>query len=344
MDISSQELPHAILTRLKARKVLPGKDSKITRLSGDGSDRSFFRINFGNSSLMAVFPSSASAPDKALAEASSSFNIGIHLYNKGVPVPQVIDFDETDGLLVFEDLGDTLLQDLAVKHTDKEKLRQFYSETITQLIHMQFAGREEFNTDWCHDTPKYDSKLMITRESGYFLNSFCIGYLGLRDFSPELTSEFKKLAGNASSQPSDYFLHRDFQSRNVMIKDDRVRFIDFQGGRLGPLGYDLASLLLDPYAELDNLIREELFDQYLNLLESYGVNKEAFLQGYYPLSLQRSLQIIGAFAFLSQVKKNIYFRTYIKPAVISLNALLAKPSGEDYPCLRKLSVKCLSLI
>ena len=185
---------------------------------------------------------------------------------------------------------------------------------------------------------------MIARESKYFLNSFCTDCLGLEKFPTELTNEFNRLAGRASSQPADYFLHRDFQSRNIMLKDDRVRIIDFQGGMLGPLGYDLASLLLDPYAGLDDVMREELFDLYLNLLESYGVEKEDFLQGYFPLSLQRNLQIIGAFAFLSKVKQKVFFQTYIKPAVISLNALLAKPSGEDYPGLRKLAGKCLDLI
>jgi aminoglycoside/choline kinase family phosphotransferase len=185
---------------------------------------------------------------------------------------------------------------------------------------------------------------MLEKESGYFLQAFCRDLLGIKSFPDKLNDEFKLLAGRAARQPAVYFLHRDFQSRNLMVSDGKIRVIDFQGARLGPLGYDLASLLIDPYARLPEQLQHELLEHYLEHLCKYGLDDRAFVKDYPNLALQRNLQILGAYAFLGFQKNKKFFRQFILPAIFSLHQRLAQPGVKDYPQLRQLTDKTISLL
>ena len=126
-----------------------------------------------------------------------------------------------------------------------------------------------------------------------------------------------------------------------MIQQDRVCFIDYQAGRLGPLAYDLASLLIDPYAALPAPIQEELLEHYLDALTSLlPYDRAQFHQEYLLLALQRNLQILGAFAFLSQQRGKPFFRQYLSPALHSLHELLAKTDTAEYVYLKSVSCQC----
>jgi aminoglycoside/choline kinase family phosphotransferase len=328
------------------------EDCRYSRLSGDGSDRLFFRIKTADqNSFIGVMPGNgrSTKTDKGKAEALAAFNIGTHLKKRGIPVPEIIEFDPQSGALLFEDLGDILLHDILPGGSQKKTLswsaaKNIFMEIVEDLLFMQISGSVRFNRKWCWDTQRYDKKLMLEKESGYFTESFCRQLLGMETFVPGLTDEFKLLAGRAGRQPAVYFLHRDFQSRNIMIIDDKARIIDFQGGRLGPLGYDLASLLIDPYAALPEDLQQELLEHYLYHLCKYGLDELAFLKGYPSLAIQRNLQILGAFAFLSHQKEKTFFRQYLKPAALSLYQRLATKDGEDYPCLRSLTEQSLNLL
>ncbi|MBE9521454.1 MAG: phosphotransferase, partial [Proteobacteria bacterium] len=328
-------------------------DCRFSSLSGDGSDRSFFRIKTAeDASFIGVLPptqSGSQKADKGKTEALASYNIGKHLQSRGIPVPEIIDFDPQSGALLFEDLGDTLLHDILPTGSQEKTIswptaKDIYMEIVETLLFMQISGSVRFNRKWCWDTQRYDKKLMLEKESGYFTESFCRQLLGIENFAPGLADEFKLLAGRAGRQPAVYFLHRDFQSRNIMICNDEARIIDFQGGRLGPLGYDLASLLIDPYAALPEDLQQELLEHYLYHLCKYGLDDLAFLKGYTSLAIQRNLQILGAFAFLSHQKEKVFFRQYLKPAALSLYQRLATKDGEDYPCLRSLTEESLNLL
>ena len=179
--------------------------------------------------------------------------------------------------------------------------------------------------------------LMIKRESGYFLQAFCKEYLGKIVDEHALNQEFIQLAKRAAQERSDFLLHRDFQSRNLMVYEGKVRIIDFQGARLGPLAYDLASLLIDPYASLGVEEQEAVFNYYVeqasNILQ--GFDAEQFIRGYIFLALQRNLQILGAFAFLSQQKGKSFFEQYIIPATNSLQKRLSE-LADRFPHLNEL--------
>ncbi len=114
-----------------------------------------------------------------------------------------------------------------------------------------------------------------------------------------------------------------------------VRFIDFQGGRLGPLGYDLASLLIDPYSSLPQGFQDDLLELYLSLIRNYlAVDEALFKRHYTLLAFQRNMQIVGAFSFLYKVRQKLFFMDFIKPSLLSLNNRVDDPLFKDFPLIR----------
>jgi aminoglycoside/choline kinase family phosphotransferase len=240
---------------------------------------------------------------------------------------------------LFEDLGDKKLHEYVLEHQGSDDcldtIRPYYLQVVKGLATMQVKGVKDFDNKWCWDTPLYDIRTMLERESGYFLRAFWQDYLGEKEPSG-LQEEFESLARQTALISNNYFLHRDFQSRNIMLHNDQPCFIDFQGGRLGPLGYDLASLLIDPYVALPSDFQEELVEKYLDQLEILiPVDRMRFVEEYLLLALQRNLQIIGAFAFLTRQRKKQFFEQYLQPALISLNTLLECELFSDMIVLRE---------
>jgi aminoglycoside/choline kinase family phosphotransferase len=312
---------------------------RVEPLLPDGSLRRFCRFVCEDMRAVATAP----PPDDTagLREARAGWQIGRHLFACGAPVPELYGFDEESGLLVCEDLGDLRLHDLVLAEGPASRqVSALYRQTVTELAKMQVRGRENFAPAWCWDTPRYDRQVMLERESGYFLRALCRDLLQLKINEAALMQEFSTLADRAEQAEASFFLHRDFQSRNIMVQQGRVRFIDYQAGRLGPLAYDLASLLIDPYAALPQDMQDALIEQYLDALNALiPYSREQFWREYLLLALQRNLQILGAFAFLSSQRERPFFRPYIEPA---LHSLLAKIPAEEYPCLKSLTERCLN--
>lgn len=336
---SSLELLAAAGRTATGRESLNPADYTLLPIAADGSSRIFFRLVHRRASLcIGVMPPENSKA--ALAEARSMAAIGAHLFSRKVPVPEILAFDEQSGLVLLEDCGDRKLHDRLRQGTPAAETEQdiagLYRELLHRLAHMQVQGAEGFDAAWCYDTARYDTGVMIERESRYFLRQFWQGLLNGK-IPTGIEEEFTDIAFNADSGQLQLFLHRDFQSRNVMIAGDSLKIIDFQGGRLGPPGYDLASLLIDPYAALSFSFQEEMRSHYLTCLRSYiDYDEKAFLRQYTYLQLQRNLQILGAFAFLYARRRKVFFREYLGPALHHLGMMLDKRELRAYTCLRKL--------
>lgn len=317
----------------------------LSHLNGDGSTRRFWRLDrsFLDSSLEGlIIAAPATTSTSELAESESAWRIGKHLRNSGVKVPEIYGWDKESGVLVFEDLGDVRLQDVVLNALESgesrnDEITAIYKKVLSGLITMQVNGSTGFNGEWCWDTPSYDSSLMISRESEYFLKAFWQLLLD-QPVHEGVSEEFRALAERVEKASSAFFLHRDFQSRNIMIKDGVPWFIDFQGGRRGPLGYDLASLLIDPYCGLAPDLQDELFDIYYNLLQSeMYIPSKVFRVQYNYLFLQRNMQIIGAFSFLYKVRHKEFFRSFILPSLLSLKLILELQQFDDFPILRSMA-------
>lgn len=312
---------------------------QVTDLVPDGSSRRFFRVRGPETdSFIAVLPPHQDGP--GMDEAAAFAHIGRHLHRSGVPVPAIYAHDPDTGLVLCEDLGTRRLFE-QVTEFGPERSLAFYEQTVRCLVRMQVQAAEGFDSSWCWDTPCYDRRLMQERESGYFLQACCTDFLGLDFDRAAVTAECALLAAEAARAPARFFLHRDFQCRNIMLQGNRVSFIDFQGGRLGPLAYDLASLLLDPYAALPQNMRQHLIAVYLEALQeeiSYDVDQ--FHREYILLALQRNLQILGAFAFLSHMRGKSFFARFLQPALVSLADLLAQSVAGQYAALAELTDHC----
>ncbi len=294
-----------------------------TDLKGDGSDRTWHRVSLGNSSVVLV--DHGLPPDEETCEADSFFFIGQHLHAKGIPVPHIYVYDRPSGMVALEDLGDSHLQTAVRRTQDRAEIVAHYRAVMDILIKMGVEGAKGFDPAHTYQTPTYDRELIIEREAKYFVTAFLNGYKGLSIGFEKIYKEFELIAETALETDHIGFIHRDFQSRNILVRDKEYYVIDFQGGRLGPLQYDLASLLIDPYVELPQNLQDSLLSDYLTRLsEVIPVDPGRFLHAYYYCAINRNLQILGAFAYLSRQKGKKDFEPYIPPAISSLKALIRR--------------------
>jgi aminoglycoside/choline kinase family phosphotransferase len=297
-------------------------------MKGDGSERRFFRLRAGARSAVAIV-----APENGQAEAASYLYLAGHLKAAGVPVPRVHGALPEGRCIMVEDLGDTHLEDIVPRLSGPE-LRSAYRRVLELLSHMQVAGAGGLEAGRLYQGPRFDRAVMLERESKYFFERYVNGRLGLALAWEQFEGEFNTLAEHASAPRADRFLHRDFQSRNIMVLGGEFFFVDFQSGRFGPPAYDVASLLIDPYTGLDWGLREELLRHYC---AAAGEEPRAWRRGYIALALQRNLQILGAFSFLGLVRGKRDFLRHIPAAVASLRRLLGDADAPPLPALRLLA-------
>ena len=298
---------------------LPDKGFKIHSIAGDGSIRLFRRIIISNSFPSFIFMENMPSNTYQEKENLAYLMIGGHLHKKGLPVPEIYRSDLNKGWFILEDLGDINLQDMS--KGDNRLL--LYENVLETLFGLQTEGKKDFNTKYCCQTRVYDEYVMRRYESDYFRDAFLSNYLEIEKDLSDLDGPFNHLSSTASKADNSYFLHRDFQSRNIMITNGRPGILDWQGARLGPLSYDLASLLIDPYANLSRAEKETLYNQYVLFLKKHENMRVASFEKYFPyLSIQRNLQILGAFSFLTKIRGKIYFEDYIPPALMSLRVQL----------------------
>ncbi len=298
----------------------PPKKLKFHSMAGDGSSRVFWRINPPEPDRSYIAMENIPIDAVSKRENHSYLMIGRHLFQKGLPIPEIYRFDLTNGYFIMEDMGDSNLQDTVALQGNPILL---YEKVVEILFRLQIEGSQGFNTAWCYQTERYDHLVMRRYEADYFRDSFLINYLGLKKEWPELEGPFNHLAETALKADNPFFLHRDFQSRNIMVSEGKTGILDWQGGRLGPLAYDLASLLIDPYTGLSGRERDQIYHGYLQLLGDYQSGwVDPFKKTFPYLAIQRNLQILGAFSYLTKVRKKPFFESFLSPALKTLHDLL----------------------
>lgn len=300
-------------------------------LPGDGSKRRFWRVDHPAAATTFIAAFNPPTDEATHKENRAYLAIGRHLREKGLPIPIIHHVDLDHGWFLMEDLGKESLQAASASSSDPLDL---YKRVLETLFLMQTRGAEGFDPSWCCQTRTYDRTVMQQYEADYFKKAFLNGYLGLEKDWPALEPAFLHLVEVASGAKPAFFLHRDFQSRNIMISGDRIGIVDWQAGRLGPLAYDVASLLIDPYTELTSSAKDSLLDFYLRILKKNDpALADGFLRHYPYLAIQRNLQILGAFGFLTKARGKAHFEAYVPAAVRSLHHLL---DGLEERALRPL--------
>ena len=242
-----------------------------------------------------------------------------HFHAKGLPVPEVYQVSEDEMRYTQEDLGDTILFD----HLDDVSLLE---RTIRALAHIQIEGAQGFDWKMCFPVPAFDER-SIRWDLNYFKYCFLKG-TKIEFSEPKLEDDFDQLVSHAShcecGLPSDTFLYRDFQSRNVMVRDGQPYFIDFQGGRRGPTQYDVASFLWQAKANLSTALRSQLIAVYLDELESFQMSefsRQNWKAALPHFVLLRTLQVLGAYGYRGYFERKQHFLESIPNALRNLHAL-----------------------
>ena len=302
----------------------------IRLLSGGGSDRSFFRIEKeGRSIILMVSP----PQDK---DFQHYLDIGRFLRALGIGVPEFYETNQEKRFLFMEDVGEQSLYLKVKKGMPEDEVVFWYHEALETLACMQVGGGGRWMD--CPVLAERTFDYQVLRwETAYFQENFLEKFCRISvPVTKGLNQEFEVLAKKLAAEPI-YFMHRDFQSQNIMIFQEEVRVLDFQGGRRGLLQYDVASVLKDSYVVLSENIRRNLLVFYLKKLEEKGImiqDRDRFYEIFTLAGLQRNMQALGAFCFLSLVKGKEWFKQYIPAGVHYL--FLALKERRDFPVLREI--------
>ncbi len=261
-----------------------------------------------------------------------------HFHALGLPVPELYSVSEDEMSYTQEDLGDTLLFD----HLEPTLLER----AIRALAHIQVTGAKDFNWSVCFPVPAMDER-SIRWDLNYFKYCFLKGTKF--EFSePKLEDDFDSLVKVIMAQPAETFLYRDFQSRNVMIREGQPYFIDFQGGRRGPTQYDVASFLWQAKAKIAPELREKLIDAYLDELKQLqpSLAETAWRAALPHFVLFRTLQVLGAYGYRGYFERKPHFLESIPLALKNLHELFEKnPELQtQYPYLYAISNDLLVLV
>lgn len=285
------------------------------------SPRRYFRLTLDQSTCIGTW-----SPDIRETRAFVAFTG--HFRKHGINVPEILAVSEDEHCYLQTDLGDERLHEKLVHRKEPaldEELLQYYRKAIGQLVKMQVEGDRELDYSVCVPRPAFDTQAIL-----WDLNHFKYYFLKLSGipFDEQLLEEaFVMLAGRLQDIQPRGFMFRDFQSRNIMISDGGVSLIDYQGGRKGPLHYDLASLIFEAKAALTEADRETIIQYYFEELSRYmEVDREKFLSGLHETALVRILQALGAYGLRGIVEKKAVFLQSIPAGLRNLGAILKRVS------------------
>jgi aminoglycoside/choline kinase family phosphotransferase len=248
-----------------------------------------------------------------------------HFRRHGLPVPEIYAEDLSCGAYLEEDLGDTTLFEYLSGNRAGENIApqvvESYRKVVAELPRFQIEAGRNLNYKVCYPCASFDRQ-SIAWDLNYFKYYF-LKLAGIPFNEQELEHDFGRLTEFLLSADRDYFLYRDFQSRNVMLRDGQPFFLDYQGGRKGALQYDIASLLYDAKADLPPDLRQELLDYYLERLGHFtNLDREAFMHHYYAYAHVRIMQALGAYGFRGFYERKSHFLQSVPYALKNLRWLL----------------------
>lgn len=279
------------------------------RLEG-GSDRLFFRLSTEGKSFVCLVQDPG-------PEIESYICIGRFLAEQRIPVPEILASDASAGIVLMEDLGDCHL-DKSLEGAPQEEVRKRYNEATDIIVTMQTrVTKAMFEKSFLAD--RVFSVTELLGETEYFVEQFIEGFCKV-DLPEQWQSERKMLAETLSREPL-VFMHRDFQSRNIMVHYGRLKIVDFQTAHRGPAIYDIASLLRDPYRPINVSLRMELLrdlHQRLNELGARDDSFDEFYERFILAGIQRNLQALAAFAKLGSRKGKSHFLASIPSGLETL--------------------------
>lgn len=309
--------------------------TSIEPLPGAGSNRKYFHLK-GKESLIGVYGTSTE-------ENRAFIYMARHFSQKGLPVPRILAEAADQSAYLQDDLGDISLFQFIKQGRESgnfsDEETNILKRTIRLLPQIQFEGSKDMDFSYCYPLATFNHRSVLW-DLNYFKYCF-LKATGLEFQENLLEDDFERMADTLLQIEPQVFMYRDFQSRNIMIREEKTYFIDFQGGRKGPFYYDVASFLWQAKANYPDSLRQELLDEYLDALRPYhAIDKEQFLTTLRHFVLFRTLQVLGAYGFRGYFEKKAHFIQSVPYAIENLRQLLETDFPEyPYLCLmlRKLT-------
>jgi aminoglycoside/choline kinase family phosphotransferase len=292
---------------------------KVEPLQGQlgGSGRVIVRLaGGGHSAIGILYP---------MREENVAFlEFSRHFRRHGLPVPEIYAEALNEGAYLEEDLGDTTLFDFLGAHRNGDAIEpaavEAYRKVVAALARFQVEAGRDLNYKVCYPRASFDRQ-SIAWDLNYFKYYF-LRLAGIPFNEQALENDFARLTRFLLAAPHEYFLYRDFQSRNVMLRNGEPYFLDYQGGRRGALQYDIASLLYDAKADLPPAVRQELLEHYLDCLGLYLLlDRAAFMEHYYAYVYVRIMQALGAYGFRGFYERKAHFLQSVPYALKNLRWL-----------------------
>jgi aminoglycoside/choline kinase family phosphotransferase len=293
--------------------------ARIQPLQGElgGSGRKIIRLSTAKESAIGILYN--------VREENAAFlEFSRHFRRQSLPVPQIYAEDLNQGAYLEEDLGDTTLFEFLSKNRTGENVSseaiEAYRKAVELLPRFQIEAGRDLNYDFCYPRDSFDRQ-SIAWDLNYFKYYF-LRLAGIPFNEQALEDDFDRLTNFLLSADRNYFMYRDFQSRNIMLRDGQPFFLDYQGGRKGALQYDIASLLYDAKADLPPALRQQLLDLYIDKVGDFvQLDRDAFLHHYYAYVYVRILQALGAYGFRGFYERKAHFLQSVPYALKNLRWL-----------------------
>ncbi len=289
---------------------------ELHKIPQSGGDRVYFRILQGNQSWIATY-------DTNIKESKTFTYFAEHFYAKGLPVPEVLAISDDFTTYIQSDLGQVSLLEVLEKEGKTDYVFGLFQKSLKALAKLQVEGGQGIDFNYCltsHEFGKHSILTDLLYYKYYFLDTLQYAY-----DKQTLIDEFELLSDQLASKQFNHFLFRDFQSRNIIVNNGEVYFIDFQGGMQGGLSYDVASLLWQAKAELPNEWKEKLLDYYIEEVQKLLPSKidiVQFKKQYNGFVLLRLLQVLGAYGFRGLFERKAHFLTSIPLGLNNLKNFL----------------------
>ncbi len=316
------------------KKTFAENATEIHLLKGDASDRRILRLRGDSRSAIGVVGPSIEE-NRAFVGFARTFR------QEGLSVPEVFAVDDAERCYLEEDLGDTTLAAWLENHRDGESVdaaaQAMYRRVLDELLRIQIDAADKIDYSLCYQTDSFAAEAMHF-DLEYFRTMFLTPLVRLSWEDAAFARDGEKLVSLLLEADRRYFLYRDFQSRNIMIRHEQPYFIDFQSGRRGALQYDVAALLYDSKGRLPEEVRSQLLSHYCDGAASrIDLDRDRFTWLFEGFAVLRLLQALGAFGNLGLNKNKPSFLTLIPSRLRSLGALVARADIMNaLPALRKM--------
>jgi aminoglycoside/choline kinase family phosphotransferase len=307
------------------------KPEQLEMLPVSGSDRRYYRMSNGKHSAIGTHNTN-------IAENNTYFYFTDLFRKHGINVPEVYKTSKDRNFYLQQDLGNTSLFDQLMKEGHTDTVRQNFHKALVQLAKVQWIAGREVDFNQCFATRQFDEKAIMA-DLMYFKYYFA-DLQKIHYNKAEVIGEMEDLSKELGRIQPQMLMYRDFQSRNLMLHNDEVYLIDYQGGMQGPPQYDIASLLWQARAQLPDSWKEDLLNGYIRTLHDLHIprmDEIHFRRGYLQFVLLRMLQVLGAYGYRGLIEHKPHFISSIGPALKNLRFFLSdNPQTPAYPALRSL--------